>query len=234
MRRLIPAGLFLVASVAWGQPAVPFVPVTDQMLANPEKLYSQIRAVPHKDARGAVDGYRLSGIRRKSVFSQLGIKNGVRKINVDTDNRLAITGRGDGPLSGMLREMTTHTSDVEDVVVATKVRVLPEGKRRPALGIRFATRLPNASNSAKESSTGFSTKPKILSRKCSRLKWPKESHSGECGILPLGQKYGEMSARVYCTRLGRRLRTARCRGPRTRRDPICTQRGRFQEIQWAR
>jgi len=48
----------------------------DQMLANPEKLYSQIRAVPHKDASGAVDGYRLSGIRRKSVFSQLGIKNG--------------------------------------------------------------------------------------------------------------------------------------------------------------
>jgi type II secretion system protein C len=48
----------------------------DQMLANPEKLYSQIRAVPHKDASGAIDGYRLSGIRRKSVFSQLGIKNG--------------------------------------------------------------------------------------------------------------------------------------------------------------
>jgi general secretion pathway protein C len=48
----------------------------DEMLANPEKLYSQIRAVPHKDASGEIDGYRLSGIRKKSVFGKLGVKNG--------------------------------------------------------------------------------------------------------------------------------------------------------------
>jgi general secretion pathway protein C len=48
----------------------------DQILENPEQLYSQIRAVPHKGPDGKVDGYRLSGIRRKSVFHKLGIKNG--------------------------------------------------------------------------------------------------------------------------------------------------------------
>ena len=48
----------------------------DQLLENPEQLYSQIRAVPHKGPDGQVDGYRLSGIRRKSVFHKLGIKNG--------------------------------------------------------------------------------------------------------------------------------------------------------------
>lgn len=48
----------------------------DEITANPEKLYSEIRAVPHKGSDGQVDGYRLSGIRKKSIFSQLGIKNG--------------------------------------------------------------------------------------------------------------------------------------------------------------
>jgi general secretion pathway protein C len=48
----------------------------DQIMENPEQLYSQIRAVPHKGSDGKVDGYRLSGIRRKSVFHKLGIKNG--------------------------------------------------------------------------------------------------------------------------------------------------------------
>ncbi|MFT5681255.1 MAG: type II secretory pathway component PulC [Myxococcota bacterium] len=35
-----------------------------------------IRAVPHKDASGEVDGYRISGIRRKSLLYRLGAKNG--------------------------------------------------------------------------------------------------------------------------------------------------------------
>ena len=38
------------------------------------------------------------------------------------------------------------TSDVEDIVVATKVRLLSETAGRPAIGVRFATKLPNASN----------------------------------------------------------------------------------------
>jgi len=48
----------------------------DKILENPDKLAGQIRAVPHTDANGKVDGYRLSGIRRSSLFRKLGIKNG--------------------------------------------------------------------------------------------------------------------------------------------------------------
>jgi general secretion pathway protein C len=48
----------------------------DEQLANVEKLATQIRVVPHKDPSGNIDGYRLSGIRRNSLFDQLGIKNG--------------------------------------------------------------------------------------------------------------------------------------------------------------
>jgi len=40
------------------------------------------------------------------------------------------------------------------VVVATKVRILAEGATRPAIGVRFATKLPNASN---ESGLGLDT-----------------------------------------------------------------------------
>ena len=49
--------------------------IFDELLQNPEKLYTQIRATEHKKD-GEVDGYRVSGIRRKSIFYKLGIKNG--------------------------------------------------------------------------------------------------------------------------------------------------------------
>ena len=50
--------------------------VVDEALANVETLATKLRVVPHKGADGAVDGYRLSAIRRGSLFDKLGIKNG--------------------------------------------------------------------------------------------------------------------------------------------------------------
>jgi hypothetical protein len=63
-------------------------------------------------------------------------------------NSLSITDRREAPLSGMLDFEGASTSDVEDVVIATKIRILSEGASRPALGVRFATKLPTASNEA--------------------------------------------------------------------------------------
>ena len=48
----------------------------NKILENPDKIAKQIRAVPHTDESGNIDGYRLSGIRRSSLFRKLGIKNG--------------------------------------------------------------------------------------------------------------------------------------------------------------
>ena len=48
----------------------------DEVLANPEALATQLRAVPHKGPDGNIDGYRLSGIRKGSTIEQLGVKNG--------------------------------------------------------------------------------------------------------------------------------------------------------------
>jgi hypothetical protein len=64
-------------------------------------------------------------------------------------DRLEITGRDPkAPLAGLLTipAAATTTHDVEDLVVGTKVRLLSEAPGRPALGIRFATKLPNAGN----------------------------------------------------------------------------------------
>jgi hypothetical protein len=46
------------------------------------------------------------------------------------------------------------TSSVDDLIVGTKVRIVPEGVSRPSVGFRFATKLPNASN---ESGIGLDT-----------------------------------------------------------------------------
>ena len=67
---------------------------------------------------------------------------------------LSITGRRDAPLSSLLTVTGTSTHDVDDIVLATKIRILSENASRPAIGIRFATKLPNASN---ESGLGTDT-----------------------------------------------------------------------------
>ena len=69
-------------------------------------------------------------------------------------NRLSITSREDAPLSNQLDFTGNSTHAVEDIVVATKIRILSETAGRPAFGIRLATKLPNASN---ESGLGLDT-----------------------------------------------------------------------------
>jgi len=69
-------------------------------------------------------------------------------------DQLTITERKPAPLARLLTVTGTSTHDVEDIVIATKIRLLQETAGRPAVGIRFATKLPNASN---ESGLGLDT-----------------------------------------------------------------------------
>jgi hypothetical protein len=69
-------------------------------------------------------------------------------------NRLSVKKRQAAPLSNLLDFSGDRTSDVEDITIATKIRVAAEKAGRPAIGVRFATRLPNASN---ESGLGLDT-----------------------------------------------------------------------------
>ena len=81
----------------------------------------------------------------------------IAEIQVDggLHNRLTVTSRDTGaPLAGVLDFDGDSTSDVEDIVIGTKLRLQSEAAGRPAIGIRFATKLPNASN---ESGLGLDT-----------------------------------------------------------------------------
>jgi len=69
-------------------------------------------------------------------------------------DHLSITSRQTAPLSGLLTVTGKSTGDFDDLIVATKIRVAPEAARRPAFGVRFATKLPNAGN---ESGLGLDT-----------------------------------------------------------------------------
>jgi hypothetical protein len=61
-------------------------------------------------------------------------------------SRLDVTERHAGPLSDDLDFAGDSTTALRDIVVATKVRLLEEKQGRPSIGVRFATKLPNASN----------------------------------------------------------------------------------------
>jgi len=104
--------------------------------------------------------YPVSGLkgdlwRLPTVGISVGISS-IAEFQIDGGfyNLLHIDERRPAPLSSLVTATGDSTSDVEDFVVATKIRFLSEGAGRPALAMRFATKLPNASN---ESGLGLDT-----------------------------------------------------------------------------
>ncbi len=106
--------------------------------------------------------FPLSGIQGNLLRAPLlGVSVGISSIaelQIDGGlyNRLTVTHRGVGPapLAHMMNFTGDTTHDVEDIVVATKIRLVGETPGHPAFGVRFATRLPNAGN---ESGLGLDT-----------------------------------------------------------------------------
>jgi hypothetical protein len=104
--------------------------------------------------------YPVSGLRGDLWRAPtIGISVGLGKIaelQIDGGlySRLSITRRDPAPLSSLVTATGSSTDDVEDFTMATKIRISPEKGRRPALGFRFGTKLPNASN---ESGLGTDT-----------------------------------------------------------------------------
>ena len=104
--------------------------------------------------------YPASGLEGNLLrLPTLGVSFGISSIaelQIDGGlyNRLNVTSRQPAPLSSLLDFSGDRTHDVEDITVATKIRLLSETAGRPAFGVRLATRLPNASN---ESGLGLDT-----------------------------------------------------------------------------
>ena len=108
-----------------------------------------------RDVLYPVSGLEGNLLRVPTLGLSFGLSS-IAELQIDGGfyNRLTVTGSQPAPLSGMLDFTGNQTSDVEDVVVATKVRILSETSGRPAFGVRFATKLPNAGN---ESGLGLDT-----------------------------------------------------------------------------
>lgn len=104
--------------------------------------------------------YPVSGLRGHLFrVPTLGVSIGVSSIaEVQVDGlsyqRLSVTERTDAPLSHLVNHRGDTTSDMDDIVIGAKVRIIAETDRRPAFALRFATKLPNAGN---ESGLGLDT-----------------------------------------------------------------------------
>jgi hypothetical protein len=98
--------------------------------------------------------YPVSGLRGNLLrFPTIGISFGISSIaefQIDGDlySRLNISQRN--PFAPLAASVPVGDSShgVDDAVVATKIRLLSESESRPAIGIRFATKLPTASNAS--------------------------------------------------------------------------------------
>jgi hypothetical protein len=99
--------------------------------------------------------YPLSGLRGDRLsIATFGINVGfssIAELEIDGGlyQRLNIKERRAAPLAGLVTAPGDRTSDIEDLILATKIRLFGEtATGRPAVGLRFATKLPNASNEA--------------------------------------------------------------------------------------
>jgi len=104
--------------------------------------------------------YRVSGLEGDLWrLPVLGISFGLSSIaefQIDGSlfDHLAIDRRSQAPLSSLVTATGDSTHDVGDVMIATKIRFVSEEKGRPGFGLRFATKMPTASN---ESGLGLDT-----------------------------------------------------------------------------
>jgi hypothetical protein len=104
--------------------------------------------------------YTVSGLegdlwRVPTLGVSIGISS-IAELQIDGGvfNHLSISQARPAPLAHMLDVDGNGTSDVEDIVIGAKIRLMAEAPGRPALAFRFATKLPNAGN---ESGLGLDT-----------------------------------------------------------------------------
>ena len=100
-------------------------------------------------------GLRGNLLRAPTIGVSMGIGS-IGEVQIDGGlyNHLSIAERRTAPLSHFFTKTGDSTTDVEDMTVGTKVRLVSEGMSRPSIALRSATRLPMASN---ESGLGLDT-----------------------------------------------------------------------------
>jgi hypothetical protein len=149
-RRAMAGGLLVVAMVAGVRPAAAQQrPLVTQ---DPETIGSGRVLVEGgfdygRDVTFPASGLTGNLLRIPLIGASVGISS-IADIQLTGGlyDRLSITGTQRGPLYYLFnRQNSSVTDDVEDMVLATKIRVVSETGSRPAIGLRFATKLPNDS-----------------------------------------------------------------------------------------
>ena len=108
------------------------------------------------DQQYPVSGLKGTLFRLPTIGFSFGLSS-IAELQIDggLHDVLSIKSRDpNAPLASLVTPTGDSTSDFDDAVVGIKVRLLAETASTPAFGIRFATRLPNASN---ESGLGLNT-----------------------------------------------------------------------------
>jgi hypothetical protein len=153
-RLVLAAGVAAAASPVWAQsrPLVTEDPETvpaGNILLEAGFDYAQDVYYPASGLHGNLMRIGTLGVSfGVSAIAEIQIDGGLR-------NTLAIKSMTPAPLSGMLElSDPTRTGDIEDATIGAKIRFVSETEGRPAMSVRFWTKLPNASN---ESGLGLDT-----------------------------------------------------------------------------
>ena len=162
VRSDVPLRVLLVTSAVIGFSTLPAIAQQRPLLTEDPEPIGAGRILLEGGLNLAHDEhYPVSGLAGNLVsIPTIGVSVGLSSIaefQIDGGfhDRLHITSRNPGaPLAPLVTSTGDVTTDVEDIVVATKIRVVGETPSRPALGLRFATKLPNATN---ESGLGLDT-----------------------------------------------------------------------------
>lgn len=98
-----------------------------------------------QNARFPVSGLRgdLTGVGLIGINIGLG-ETAEFQVSGTVRNFLSVNERNPAFLTPRVGIDGRSSSDVGDFVLATKIRILPEGRRRPSLGFRVAMQLPNS------------------------------------------------------------------------------------------
>ena len=100
------------------------------------------------DYQNPVSGLKGNLVSVPTIGISVGLSS-IAELQIDGGiyNRLNISSRNpNAPLAPLLTVTGASTHDVSNAVLATKIRVLAETASHPALAVRFATKLPNASS----------------------------------------------------------------------------------------
>jgi hypothetical protein len=141
---LYAVAIVLVPAVAGAQQRP--LATEDPEVVGPGQLLLELGFDQMWEQRYPASGLQGTLLRAPTFGVSIGL--GIAELQIDgaAFQRLQVKERFDAPLDDLLDFTGDSTSSIDDFTIGTKIRLMSEAPGRPAFGLRFATKLPNASN----------------------------------------------------------------------------------------